>query len=245
MRGPPLTHAFGALLVGAVLVLGATGCGGGGSKRNQSGTTTVATTTTSAPDRAADKRVARGSQLKLADFPSGWVQQGSAQRSGPASKCPGVEAVKAETSARSTSPTFVRGAGPQVNASVYIFSDAANATQAFARLSGESTRRCLAHTIGKAAASANQQGVQLGKVTTGELSMPPVGSESAVGRFTVPVMTNGANVSTFLDVVFVRVGRGIAIVNYADVSTPFGEALRNRLTRTLAGRLRAGLLSAH
>jgi hypothetical protein len=75
--------------------------------------------------------------------------------------------------------------------------------------------------------------------------MRPVGDESALGRFTLPITdtSTGINVDAYFDLVFARENRGIAILSFLDTATPFDEALRGRLTRILVTRLKAGLES--
>jgi hypothetical protein len=232
----PFIRTFSVTVVSAVLAVALAGCGGSGSTASQSAPTTA--TTTSHPKSAADKRIARHAQLKLTDFSSGWKQHGS-QTSKSQERCPAAEATRAAASAWQQSPTFVTTENPQVEAASYVFSDVSGAKRAFRQLSGGSTRLCFADTLTKRLANP-PKGLKFGKITSGQVAMRPVGDESVVDRLTIPVTVSGQNVDFYVDLVFARVGRGIAGLDFFDTITPFDEALRNRLTTTLVGRLKTG-----
>jgi hypothetical protein len=236
MSGRALPRFFGTTLISVVLAVALAGCGGSGSTAGQSAPTTV----TTAHPSAADRRIARHAQLKLTDFPSGWEQQDKSP-SKSTLKCPAVEAARRAVSARQPSPDFVTGDSTQVSSTVYIFSDISSAKRAFDQLSGASTRRCIAHASAKYfAGKGKTKGVKVGQITSGQLSMPAVGDESVLGRVTIPITANGLSIDIYLDLVFAREGRGGAVLLFLDTVTPFDEALRNQLSRTLAGRLRTG-----
>ena len=177
--------------------------------------------------------------MKLSDFPSGWQQKDSANESNDEAKCPGWEAAKAAASAQQKSPSFDKGSGEGVTSTVLIFSDASSAARSFDQARGEGDRRCLADEITKAAKS--EKDVQIGTVTSGQVSMAPVGDQSAASRFTIPVTGSGLSVEFVVDHVFARVGRGVAYLPFAEISSPFDETLRNKLTTTVVDRLKAAL----
>jgi len=72
----------------------------------------------------------------------------------------------------------------------------------------------------------------------------PALDESAVSRFTIPIKTSGLSVEYLVDQVFVRVGRGVAYLPFAEISSPFDEGLRNKPTTTVVDRLKTGLASS-
>jgi hypothetical protein len=245
LRRRSQASCLGVISIGVVLLLGMSGCGGSSGAGTPSTTTTgtTPTTTTTQPRSAADERIARHAQLKLSDFPAGWEQQDKSPQKSQA-KCSSVEAAKAAASARQPSPDFANGDTPQVGATVYVFTDVKTATHAFDGISGGNTRICLANEFTKyAKGKGAAKGVKFGTATSGQVAMPPVGDKSALGRLTIPVTdtSSGMNVDLYLDLAFVRVGRGIAILNFLDSVSPFDDTLRNQLTRTLVGRLNAAL----
>lgn len=233
------------LIAIALAVIALVGCGGS----TKTVTTTAPHNTTEQPATTGttpattpeeDKRIATDASLKLSDFPSGWQQKDSTTESNDEAKCPGWEAAKAAASAQQKSPSFTK-VGEGVTSTVLIFSDASSATRAFDQASGEGDRRCLADEITKAAKSAKEEGVEYGEITSGRVSMAPVGDQSAVSRFTIPIKASGLSVESVIDQVFARVGRGVAYLAFADIASPFDEALRNRLTTTVVDRLKKGL----
>lgn len=237
------------ILLLLALGVGLAGCGSS-STTTVTATTSPTTGTTTSPtptttetttgSAAADQRVARDAQLKLSDFPSGWEQKDRTQESVLAGKCQGVEGPKAAASARQQSPKFEK-TSRQALSTVYIFADVPSAMRAFGELSSESTRVCLADAAGTYLSSQSQQGAEFGKVTSAQVSSAPVGDESAVSRLTLPFKANGLGGHAYFDFVFVRVGRGVATVQFLDFFSPFEESLRTRLTTRVVDRLKAGL----
>ena len=91
-------------------------------------------------------------------------------------------------SARQPSPTFAIGDGTQADAAVSIFHDVSQAQRMFSHISGEGNRTCLAEEVTKFTESNPRKGVKYGKVvTSSQVSTRPVGDESAIGRFTLPI----------------------------------------------------------
>jgi len=220
-----------ALGATALVLLALAGCGGSSPPHR----------TTPAINAAADGRIAREAQLKLSDLPSGWQQLDSGQANSEAG-CEGIDAARAAVSARQKSPDFASGNGnTKAQGFVYMYADVSRATHAYAQLSSQSTRRCVADALGRALAAQKHAGATVGTITSGQVAMSPIGDERAEGRFTIPISASGLTISIYVDLVFVRTGRAVAGLTLESVLIPFDETLRDRLTTTVVDRLKAGL----
>ena len=226
-----------ALSALALSVIALSGCG---SSSTHTTTVTSAPATTNTNAAAADERIASDAQLKLSDFPSGWQQKDSTQEAAAEAKCEGVDAAKAAASARAKSPNFERQ-NAQAGNVIYVYADVPGATRAVGELSSQSTRTCIGDALAKNLANQKPQGATFGKITSGQVSMTPIGDERTAGRLTIPISAQGTTVSACVDLVFVRTGRAVAVFTLLDALTPFDETLRDRLAKTVVDRLDAGL----
>ena len=192
---------------------------------------------------AADKRIASSAVLRLTDFPAGWEESDKPPSTGHAN-CAGVAGAKGATTARDVSRTFTMGENEEAESAVYVYSDTATATRWFAQLTNSTTRICLGEEFGKHAARNAKTGVTIGQVSTGSLSIEPVGDERAAGRLTIPVTEGSTTVNVIADLIFVRVERGIAIVPLLGSPTPFDETLGPKLVHDVVNRLTTSLKQA-
>jgi hypothetical protein len=231
------TRALPALALAAAIA----SCGG--STSNESNGTAAVTqpatrTRTPAPkptvDRAADRRVARRSALRLDDLPPGWTKADD-ETSPTRSDCGRVEAVKARTTARTTSPRFNHGAAAQVSNSIYVFGDAATAEEAFSELTTRAARRCYSRAVTDALRA--EPGVDVGRAESARVSLNPLGDQRRGSRVTVPVSARGINVDVVIDLVFVRADRGLSLCLFIGVVSPFDDDVRDHLTADTVRRL--------
>lgn len=232
------------LLAAATLAL--VGCGGSGDSRDNAdkqvqksdaastGTPTPTPSPSPTIDKAAERKLAEESTLKLEDFPSGWTEADSDDDSNT-SGCDAVETAKTQTTARATAPSFSHGDSTQVQNSIYVFADEQTAAGQFEQLTLKETRSCYAKAVAKALATAG--GLKVGKVESSRLSMDPLGDDRDAGCITVPVTSQGVDVDVVVDMVFVRADRGMTITLFIDVFTPFDSDLRDQLTVTSVRRL--------
>jgi hypothetical protein len=204
----------------------------GGTAKKSTPSSAATQTPTATPDRSADRRIARDSTLKLEDFPSGWTE--ADDESGRA-RCEGIEEVKKATSARATSSRFGKGENTSVQNSIYIFGEEAAAEQAFTQLAAKDTRTCYAKRVTDALESAG--GLTVGEAESARLSLDPLGDQREAARVTVPVTSQGVDVDVIVDLIFVRVDRGISIGLFIDAFSPFDDDLRGQLTATSVRRL--------
>jgi len=190
----------------------------------------------SGADAPSDAAIARGSLLRLGDLPSGWTAQKAGETTG---RCDTIEAAKRKVSARVTSPTFSRNETTVASGTVYLFADAAAASTAFRSLTSQQTRECIADVLRSGLAKTST--ARFGKPRTGDLAVGSVGDDRAAARLTLPATDEGVHVRLFVDVVYVRVGRGVEIELFSAAPRPFDAALRSRLAAVTARRLAANL----
>jgi|tagenome__1003787_1003787.scaffolds.fasta_scaffold20530975_2 hypothetical protein len=158
--------------------------------------------------------------LRLDDFPSGWRQYGADSKK---VTCKSILAAEKGADAHQRSPQFEHPDGFVVGSTVYRYADAAKAGSGFQALSGETTGRCLARSLGSA--------------KTTPLDVAAVGDERAGVRAHVAA-TKKHPVAAY-DLVVVRTGRSVAELIFAGVRKPFDQRLREQLTAKLAERLKA------
>lgn len=246
LAGATLTVLCGIGLLGGLSACGSSSTSSTASSSTASASTPSATTTTSTgpteAQKAADQASARNSTLKLSDFPSGWVESDQSSSSG--STCPSVEPAKNAASGKAKTPTFGKGETDAVENSVYIYATVAEAQRVFPGLSGSETRACIARSTEKEAKKNATENAKFGQATSGQLSAPPLGDESAAGRVTVPYTNASLSFSLNIDLQFVRVGRGVQVLTFLTLPGTFDSTLEAKLTRTAASRLKAELATS-
>ena len=191
----------------------------------------------STPDKAADKRIAEGAALRLEDMPSGWVEA----EAGPDgdSPCKPVQAAGKLATAQHNSPRFNPGDGPTTLNSVHIFPDDATAQKGLELITSEETQACHAELVVGGLRSA--EGVEVGEPTMREMSVEPLGDQRQGTRVTVPISGQAIELDMTIDLVFVRVGRGVTTNVFIDARGPFEPKLRDKLNATIVQRLTDGL----
>jgi hypothetical protein len=242
----------GKLVSGAVVAaLCLVGCGGshksaGTATRSSTpaAQTTPTATAQTRPEVPADRAIAAGALLTLADFPSGWQQRNQSRGEGT-STCPAVATARASLSGRATSPQFAQSSGDHVDDVVYVYPSASAAQTSFSRLSGATTRLCMANALRRhlpATAPSKQGGkITFGQPSTGALSISTPADQSAAGRITIPYTVGGLNTQVVVDVAFVRVDRGIQILVFLGSAGALDTTLEASLIHDAVGRLAAQL----
>lgn len=213
----------------------------GTSDATASATATATTTATATPSpiigRAGDRQAAEQSTLQLEDFPSGWTQDDKA--SSNRARCDAVTEARSTATGTADANRFNNGDTTQVQSTVYVFADEAEATDAFANLSSKETRACYAEQVTDAFSSQDE--LEIGEVRTGSLSLDPLGDARAASRVTIPVSADGIDVDVLVDLVFIRVGRGLSLGLFVDTFSPFDEDLRGDLSAKTVRRLESEL----
>lgn len=240
-----------AFVVAIALTGGVVGCGGDGKGENdgdgpggQDMPTARQTDTPPpepTPDAAQERAIAQRAQLCLEDFPADW-QENDESDNDPA-ECQGIREPREATSGRAASPDFQQGNTTLAASAVFLYADEAGAGDAFGKMSARETRVCLAEQMAdRVAENADRTGeLTIGEPSTARVRVDPLGDEREGGRVTLPLSVGGFDVDLTVDYAFVRVGRGVALLAFADVLTPFDEDLRAELTSKVVRRLTAEL----
>jgi hypothetical protein len=159
-----------------------------------------------------------GIGLRLSDFPAGWTQYGAGKDE---STCASLEAVRKSAAESHRSPVFEKREGLVATSTVFLYDDAAAAREAFKTLSSETTGRCLATSLGARAAT--------------RFDVAPAGDERLGLRATAA--KTKSHPSGVFDLVFVRAGKGMVELVFAQLVEPFDQRLREALTTKVVGRL--------
>jgi hypothetical protein len=184
-----------------------------------------------------DRQLARRAVLDLNDFPKGWKRGSRADQQ--STNCPGAKHTRKTATANAVSPPFSSGDDTQATGAVYVFPTAKIAAKGFKVLSGRELRRCYADALTKAIVGDRQ--LQLKSLKTAPLELDPVNAEHAAARITITVSSALGDETVYIDLVYVRTRRALALGQFIDVSTPFDETLRAQLTAAQVRRLSAGL----
>jgi hypothetical protein len=224
----------GALLpAAAVLMAVVIGCGSGDA--SDLSRAAPAKATLPPPD---DTTIAQRAQLRLGDFPDGWREHYDPDHQ-PAN-CKGIRGPRAAASGRAMSPNFRLGDYPAATSAVYVYADEAKAGDMLATMSARRTLLCLAKKLKQRLLRSNRR-LEVGEPSIARVRVQAVGDERKGGRVTLPVTAEGVDVDLVADYIFVRVGRGVALLALADTFSAFEKNLRNHLTATLTRRLAAEL----
>ena len=131
------------------------------------------------------------------------------------------------------------------DSAVYIYADAAGARHWFEAMSSDSTRACLARVLRTSSETqVRSQGGTLDSVTASRVRIAPAGDRWAADRIVIRLTAGGFHGTAEADVIFVRVGRGIAAFALGHAGSPPARGLETRLVRTVTDRLAAGLKGA-
>lgn len=181
------------------------------------------TTTTRAPNPSADKALATSALLNLSDLPAGWSAAPHEPTNDPALTASIVACLKVQPELVDTdlqphadSDDFSSPLGQQIESGVAVFPDASLPEQWFDLYAKQSSRDCLAASIGEAA------GVTL---QAAPISLRPVGDDRLGIRFAA-----GAAV---IDAIFARRGRALA---YITIQNP-GDLDEAMLLEKMTSRL--------
>ena len=242
--------------IGLVLAMLLTGCGAsdattpsapGGSSSSGAPPASETRTTTSRRrrrpplDLPPTRPSARTATLRLSDFPRDWEVDNDSDDSAAQAHCQTLDGAQAAGRAHAQSPKYTSHTA-YASSEVLVFADAVAATHWFTELADRATGECAGEQLGRFVAETH--GVKIGQIATAGLAISPVGDQDAAKRLTIPVSQNGVTIKAFGDVVFVRIGRGIAVIELVRVLSPFDARLGTKLVTAAAGRLANGLKQA-
>jgi hypothetical protein len=236
--------------------LGTGACGGGssGSPAVSAGSSRPGNSDPrSAAQLAADRKLAQQALLTLSDFPEGWQATPSEnddnndQFQEQLDKCLDVpeSLFGQDTDDSVDSPDFGSPDNQQVSSSVMIGSSTEKAQQVFDILEQANATQCLRDYLDREMRdsmkheSDTPQGMELGKVTFGQVNLPQYADESVAFRATVPVTASGFNADVNVDLVFMRHGRAATFVSFLDIFSPFPVAQEKHYAKIAADRLTA------
>jgi hypothetical protein len=199
----------------------------------------------------ADQPAAEASLLRLSDFPSGWTAQPAESRTDAQDEanrklasCAGVSGTSMIDfgGALARSDDFASGSQTdQVNSVVAVAASADDARKRIADLGAPAVATCM-HDVYEAALedALSSEDVTVGDLTVARLNVAPAGDEDIAFRITVPVEQNGAAAGTvFVDLVAVRVGRGVSGLMAQAQDSPMTSDDTDRLVGITADRMKA------
>jgi hypothetical protein len=215
-------------------------------------TTTPARGTTdprTAAQLAADTSLARSAVLQLSDFPQGWEGQASdpdPDSSAQLADCLGVDrSVFGRGPAGAESEDFSRD-NATADSGLRVEPTVDSAEKTFSAVKSPKMRECGRQAAETAIRDSFEhpaegeeppEGLQLGEVTVGNLAVPTSGDDTVALRITVNFSAQNIPFKSVLDVIYVRLGRSIASLNFTDVDTPFDQEIETALVTAVTGRM--------
>ena len=230
-----------AFLAVAALVAG---CGGSDEPPDPPQTRATETPTQEAPtpmatiDAEGDQATVKAVQLTLEDLPSGWQDSGNDDKN--RSKCPGAESARETATATGDSPQFSASDTTSAESATYLYTDDAAATKAFESVASDETRQCLADELVSRLGDTTN-GVEVGEPVPARVGATALGDDADAGRITIPLSRGETRTGIVADLAFVRVGRGLVLMTYANLAKPLPDVLRADLTGKVTERLTAEL----
>jgi hypothetical protein len=207
----------------ALLVLCLAGCGGSGSAAPPK------------PDPASDDKVAAAAVFKLADFPSGFEDTGGG--GDEATGCAPIDEARKLATGQDTGARFESQQTAQVQNSAFVFPDEKTALKGYARVANQATTKCLADAL--TGGISSDPTAEVGGIRTASLAVDAPGDQSEGTRIVAPVASEGRKAEIYVDVVYVRAGRGVILAYFVEAFEPFDEQLRGELLAKLVPRLAA------
>jgi hypothetical protein len=187
---------------------------------------------TAAVARTDDAQLAQGALVTVRDFPSGWTESDSSDRTPVA--CKATAHARSVATGIGLSGVFRRGDDRSAATAVYVFADAATAAREWHGVSAD-TPRCYARAL-KRTINATA-GFRVRSIKTTTLRVKPAGDQHAAAHVRAAVAARGRHVVVHVDLVFVRAGRSLSLALFQRTQTRFDRTLRTRLTAVQAGRL--------
>ena len=185
-------------------------------------------------DLEGDKRIVKAVQLQAGDLPSGWQERDTSDSN--RSKCPDVRSARTSATARGDSPQFSASEITSAESAAYLYADEAAAAKAFEGVSSDATRQCLADELG-GRLEQPENGVEIGEPVPERVGATAMADDAEAGRITIPLSRDGTETGIVADLAFVRVGRGLVLMTFANLQEPLDESLRIELTRKVVERL--------
>lgn len=206
-----------------VLVALAAGCGGDNSTNANKPQTRI---------NPQDKAKAEQIILHLSDFPAGWRAETSKDQGGTP-KCFNLKFNDLTVSGKADSKNFVHGEATLATSSAGIYLNEQQARAAFKRAATDKLAKCFSDYM----QSQSTSDVKITRTSFGRLRFPQIGDESAAYQIAIGLESQGLTPTAYVDLVFVRQTRALALLGFVDVFSPFDEQMKEELARTVAGRM--------
>jgi len=231
-----------AVLLGTCATLPA--CGGGTESTEAAPTSSTASATTAARPEpavsaAADRRTTRHAALELSNLPTGWTEpdpDGGAKRASAAT-CDGASPHGPSVSSR-TDVEFRNAPDGRVTQTVTMFKTEAAAAAMISDLSSAKTRKCLAEYFDDRADRQGAEGIEYDDATSAKLNVAPLGDGTAAFRISISASSGTYDRTFFTDAIATRIGRGVSLLQFSEVSpeeeTDLTAAAHRRLSSSLA-----------
>lgn len=235
----------------AIIVVGLTlvGCGGGSDGDEA--------TTTEQPADPADLAIAEAALLRLSDFPSGWSEVpdteeevsdelNDAQLELAACFGSETESLLDFSPANAETGDFTSPDDDVVSNTVSV-SDQAAAEDFMDRYGADGVAECLTEAsakvveVGFSETDDVPDDLTLGTVTVGRLNLTPVGDELVAYRITIPLSAGGLQVEVYLDLIAVRVERGVSGISVESLVFPMNASEIEEYVAIAAERLASAL----
>jgi hypothetical protein len=235
---------IGAGLAIAALLAGSVACGGG----DDDGTGEGGSTARREIQAEAQER-AESLNLTLSDFPDGWRMSEADEdeeddEDDEFLACVGIDLAAITIIGDANSDDFARGETAEVSSESSVFKSEQMATDALAEAAAgyerEEADACLNELIPDPGAEFD-----FGELEMGPLSFtPPSGvDEAQAWQIAIPIEgapgkgQEGVAVTLYADMVALREGDAIVLVQAFDLFSPFNTQLRDLLLKTIAGRM--------
>jgi hypothetical protein len=217
-----LTRPTACVLVLLVAALVAAGCGGNSPSANKPQT------------RINPQDKARAEQIifHLSDFPAGWRAETSKDQGGTP-KCFNLKFNDLTVTGKADSKDFVHGDVTTATSADSIYLNARQAHAAFKRAASDRLAKCFSDYM----KSQSTSDVKITRTSFGRLRFPRMGDESGAYQIAIGLETQGLTPTAYVDLVFIRQERALALLAFIDAFSPFEEQLKEQLARTVAGRM--------
>ena len=215
----------------AIAFLGV-GCGGGdeGGERTQSDTTAAETVIND-----DDQALAEAIVLGLDDFPTGWRAEAPEENEGSIEDCGTFDFSDMTVTGRAESDEFASGNVSTVSSLALVFEE--DAGSAFQQVASDDTAECLRDFIERRVKEDPPEGVTFGEISVGEISFPMVGEQSRAYEVVIEAEADGLSPNVYADLVFINVGRSLALLYFIDALTPFDNDMKVELSKKVASRM--------
>jgi hypothetical protein len=236
-RGLAVVGALVALAAGLLVTVALAGCGGGGEAE---GTDRRAETAIVEDDQSLAEDIV----LRLSDFPAGWRLDPDDGGEGDESDetiydgCVNLDFSELVLTGEANSKYFVSDTA-MASSGIGIYAESAD--QAFEQVASDETATCIQNLFREVMETEFEEDpeLELGDVTGSEISFPALGDRSRAHRIVVEVNPTemGLWMEAYFDVVYIQRGRGVALLIFYDVLTPFDRALEVELAERVAARM--------